>query len=276
MSEHPNFQYNYMHNLAHVNVNLIALLVLQHQRLGRNQLATVNGQSPAANIGYQKLWQTQPQPLRNLTSSSSAASSSQPPQSCKQSTNPDNLPHYPVPPLQDTLQKYLRSVRPLLNDEEFRRSEQVVGEFAGEGSKLHAMLSARAAERENWLSEWWLKYAYLGFRAPVVINSNPGLYYDVRPFGGVDEWLSHTARTIWATMRYKEQIDAKQIPVDRMGKFPLDMAQYGMIFGTCRIPRESFDGIEYHPDSNYVVVAYRNGVSVCGGLFYCIAEYCKY
>lgn len=232
-------------HIAQVNFNLLALLALHHQqRLGRTQL------NAAAAAG----------PFRNLVSASA------PPRALPTTTttNPDKLPHYPLPALDDTLQKYLRSVQPLLSADAFERTKRLVGEFGGphgEGAQLHALLSKRAATSENWLSDWWLKYAYLGYRAPVVCNSNPGLYYDVRHFGGVDEWLSHAARTIWATMRFKQQIDTKQIPADKMGKALLDMAQYGRIFGTCRIPRPDFDAIEYHPESDYVTVAFRNGVS---------------
>lgn len=238
-------------HIAQVNFNLLALLALHHQqRLGRHQLhAAASAAAPFRHPA-----------VRNLVSASAP-----PHVVAAANTNPDQLPHYPVPALNDTLQKYLRSVQPLLSADAFDKTKRLVSEFGGpqgEGAQLHALLSKRAAQSENWLADWWLKYAYLGYRAPVVCNSNPGLYYDVRSFAGVDEWLSHTARTIWATMRFKEQIDTKQIPADRMGKALLDMAQYGRIFGTCRIPRVEFDAIEYHPESEYVTVAYRNGVSV--------------
>lgn len=189
---------------------------------------------------------------RNLTSVSG-----------KSPTNPDNLPHLPVPPLQDTLQKYLLSVKPLLSAEAFTRTESVVKEFGaanGQGEKLHELLRKRAASSENWLADWWLQFAYMGFRSPVVIHSNPGLFYDVHQFKTDDEWLGYTARSIWATIRFKEQIDSKKIPTDMMGKAPLDMAQYGKIFGTCRIPAKEFDKIEYHPQSKYIVVVLKNGV----------------
>ena len=36
-----------------------------------------------------------------------------------------SLPHLPVPPLQQTMDKYLRSVRPLVTDEEFASTQEV-------------------------------------------------------------------------------------------------------------------------------------------------------
>lgn len=200
---------------------------------------------------------TDPQPhvRRNLTSTAVNKAASP--------TNPDNLPHFPLPPLQETLQKYLLSVKPLLSAEAFAKTECEVREFCadhGDGTKLHRLLAKRAESRENWLADWWLQFAYLGFRSPVVIHSNPGLFYNLNEFRTDNDWLGYAARSIWATMRFKVQIDNKEIPAEKMGKALLDMAQYGMIFGTCRVPAREFDKIEYNPQSKHVIVAYKNGV----------------
>ena len=40
----------------------------------------------------------------------------------------------------------------------------------GVGEKLHKMLQERAAKTDNWLSDWWLEGAYLGYRNPVVVS----------------------------------------------------------------------------------------------------------
>lgn len=45
-----------------------------------------------------------------------------------------------------------------------------------------------------------------------------------------------------------------------MGKESLDMNQYKKIFGTCRIPKENVDGLEYHSESRHIVVVRNNNV----------------
>lgn len=51
------------------------------------------------------------------------------------------LPALPVPSLEDTRTKYLRSVRPLLDDDEYKRMEQLSLEFInGIGRKLQRYL----------------------------------------------------------------------------------------------------------------------------------------
>lgn len=57
--------------------------------------------------------------------------------SAKPEVNVQNLPRLPVPKLKDTLGKYLKSVRPFLNDEEFAVTTKLAKEFEGGlGQKL--------------------------------------------------------------------------------------------------------------------------------------------
>lgn len=177
-------------------------------------------------------------------------------------TNPENLPHLPLPKLEDTADKYLRTVQPLLSEEKFEKTRRIVEDFVtGKGLHLHNLLQKKAEKNENWLSDWWLKYAYLSYRSPVVIHSNPGLYLPTKFFENEFQWCRYAARVTWASLRYKQMIDYNEIPTEKAGKFPLDMSQYKKIFGTCRIPAREMDKLSYNPRSRHIVVAYRNGVS---------------
>lgn len=190
-------------------------------------------------------------PKRTLTSASNLSP-----------TNPDNLPHLPLPKLEDTMQKYLKSVEPLLSQEQLKKTNSIVADFKrGIGAQLHDILQFKAENSENWLADWWLKVAYLSWRSSVVANSNPGLYLPSKFFENDFQWCRYTARCIWATLRYKQMIDHNEIATEKAGKYSLDMSQYKKIFGTCRIPAQKIDKIEYHPKSRHIVVAYKNGVS---------------
>lgn len=66
-----------------------------------------------------------------------------------------DLKKYLVPKLDDTLSKYLRSVRPFLTDEQYQRTQAVTERFrqpGGMGSKLQMLLEKRAEEKHNWVS----------------------------------------------------------------------------------------------------------------------------
>lgn len=94
----------------------------------------------------------------------------------------NSLPKLPVPALQSTLQKYLNSVRPLLSEHDYLKTERLVKDFeapGGIGLKLQERLVAYASNPEvvNWLEDWWLDQAYMGYRDPVVINVSYFFYY---------------------------------------------------------------------------------------------------
>ena len=66
-----------------------------------------------------------------------------------------SLPKLPVPPLKQSLQKYLKAVRPIVNDEEFKKTSRVVEEFGmanGIGEKLQKALEERAKTHDNWVN----------------------------------------------------------------------------------------------------------------------------
>lgn len=85
----------------------------------------------------------------------------------------DYLPSYPLPPLKKTCSKYLRSVKPLLNKEDYKKTEKAVEKFIKkDGRRLQLMLRLKAFRDRNWLNEWWLDYIYLKQRTPICFNSN--------------------------------------------------------------------------------------------------------
>lgn len=63
------------------------------------------------------------------------------------------LPSLPLPPLQLTLDKYLRSTRPFLTDLEYLSTVKRVENFRnGVGKVLQFHLKARANREKNWVS----------------------------------------------------------------------------------------------------------------------------
>lgn len=178
-------------------------------------------------------------------------------------TNPQGLPNLPVPKLEDTLQKFLKSVHPHLSAAEYAKTQDVVKKFAEkDGPKLQELLVKHAAAKENWLSDWWLTSAYLEYRDPVIVFSSPGLVFPQRKFQNEKDKIDFTAKLISAALSYKQLIDAKKIAMEHVGKNQLDMAQYDKIFGTCRIPGIKYDTLIYNPKSKHIAVIINNIVSI--------------
>jgi hypothetical protein len=64
----------------------------------------------------------------------------------------DLLPSLPVPNLDDTLRKYLESIKPFVNDLEYANSEKIVENFkTGIGEKLQFYLVDRSKKKRNWV-----------------------------------------------------------------------------------------------------------------------------
>lgn len=84
-----------------------------------------------------------------------------------------DLPSLPVPDLEATAAKLLRSIRALTTDEEYEHAEATVKEFVGGvGRELHAALVDRARESRNWLEQWWEEFVYLRPRWPIAVWIN--------------------------------------------------------------------------------------------------------
>jgi len=62
--------------------------------------------------------------------------------------NQDNLPKLPIPPLEDTCERYLRALRALQDDREHATTTRAVQRFlAEEGPQLQQRLKEWAADR---------------------------------------------------------------------------------------------------------------------------------
>ncbi|XP_065885479.1 carnitine O-acetyltransferase-like isoform X2 [Dysidea avara] len=155
-----------------------------------------------------------------------------------------SLPKLPVPPLQQTLQKYLKAMRPLVNDSEYQKTLMVVEEFGkpnGVGEKLQRKLEERAKSHDNWLNDWWLHAAYLWYRESVLLNSNPSNMY--------------TCPSVNQETYIHERIDVEK---SKDGS-PLCMIQYKDMLSCCRIPGEKVDTQRRSPidQSRHITIAHN-------------------
>lgn len=106
----------------------------------------------------------------------------------------DKLPPLPVPPLQQTMDKYIKALEPIMFESEYENTKEVVNDFAkpgGIGEKLQNKLLEKAKTTDNWLADWWDYCAYFGYRSSVVINSSPGIAYPEKTFqSDLDQYRS--------------------------------------------------------------------------------------
>ncbi|XP_053497455.1 carnitine O-palmitoyltransferase 1, liver isoform isoform X1 [Ictalurus furcatus] len=170
-----------------------------------------------------------------------------------------SLPRLPVPPVTDTVQRYLESVRPLMDDEKYKRMEGLAKDFEKNlGPKLQWYLKLKAFWASNYVSDWWEEYVYLRGRGPIMVNSN---YYamDFLYVFPTNVQAARAGNAIHAIMLYRRKLDRAQIkPVYLLeNRVPLCSAQWERMFNTCRIPGLETDIIQHVNESKHIVVFHK-------------------
>ncbi|XP_053552094.1 carnitine O-acetyltransferase isoform X3 [Bombina bombina] len=157
----------------------------------------------------------------------------------------EGLPHLPVPQLNQTLERYLLALKPLISEEEWSHTNTLIEDFqtSGVGDRLQKGLERRAKKTENWLSDWWLQTAYLEYRMPVVVHSSPGVVLPKQDFVDRQGQLRFAAKLIEGVLDFKTMIDNETLPVEYLGGKPLCMNQYYQILSSCRIPGPKRDSV---------------------------------
>lgn len=171
------------------------------------------------------------------------------------------LPRLPVPALKDTCRRYLESVRPLLDDEQYQEISHLVQAFQnGPGKKMQRYLILKSWWANNYVTDWWESYVYLHGRSSLMINSN---YYACDLIESHQLTTSQVARAgmiSHSMMGLKRETEHGHIkPLLVMGKVPLCSMQYEKMFGTTRIPGHSVDQLRHYAgtQSDYCVCRHR-------------------
>ncbi|KAL9079270.1 MAG: hypothetical protein Q9157_001841 [Trypethelium eluteriae] len=175
----------------------------------------------------------------------------------------DTLPKLPVPTLQETAKRYLKSVHPLLSKDEYSATQGVVEEFVkpdGQGETLQKRLQARADEpgQRNWLADWWNKTAYLDYRDPVIPYVS--YFYSHRDDRKRRDPAKRAAAITSAALEFKKQVDAKTLEPEYMRKLPMAMSSYEWMFNACRIPEKPTDKpVKFNAQEHKYVIVARKG-----------------
>ncbi|CAK7243602.1 MAG: Carnitine O-acetyltransferase mitochondrial [Sporothrix thermara] len=174
----------------------------------------------------------------------------------------ESLPRLPVPTLEQTAARYVKSLRALYPAEDVAKSEAAVKEFirpGGVGEKLQEKLLARRANPEikNWLSEWWNDAAYLAYRDPVVPYVS--YFYSHRDDRRRRDPSKRAAAITTAALEFKKMVDQGTLEPEYMKGVPICMDSYKWMFNCGRIAARPKDHSEKHdPATNKHIIVVRN------------------
>ncbi|XP_069485554.1 carnitine O-palmitoyltransferase 1, muscle isoform [Ambystoma mexicanum] len=169
-----------------------------------------------------------------------------------------SLPKLPVPPIAKTIQRYLESVRPLLDDEQYNRMEMLAKEFKKDDApRLQKYLLLKSWWATNYVSDWWEEYIYLRGRGPIMVNSN---YYamDFLYVTPTSRQASRAGNAVHSILVYRRRLDREEIPpMMAMGLVPMCSYQMERIFNTTRIPGVETDILQHLVDSKHLAVYHK-------------------
>ncbi|XP_077425137.1 carnitine O-palmitoyltransferase 1, liver isoform isoform X1 [Vanacampus margaritifer] len=171
----------------------------------------------------------------------------------------NSLPRLPVPPVKDTCRRYLESVRPLMDDEQFQRMKGLAKDFEMNlGPRLQWYLKLKSWWTSNYVSDWWEEYIYLRGRGPIMVNSN---YYamDFLYVFPTSIQAARAGNAIHAIMIYRRKLDRAQIkPIYLLAnKVPLCSAQWERMFNTTRIPGLETDILQHTNETKHIAVYHK-------------------
>ncbi|KAL4617954.1 carnitine O-palmitoyltransferase 1, liver isoform-like [Arapaima gigas] len=169
-----------------------------------------------------------------------------------------SLPRLPVPRVEDTIRRYLESVRPLLDDEQYKHMEIVAEEFKKDpGPKLQKYLILKSWWSANYVSDWWEEYIYLRSRGPIMVNSN---FYamDLLYVTPTHRQAARAGNVVHAMLQYRRKLErGEHAPMRALGVVPMCSMQMERMFNTTRIPGVETDSLQHLKDRKHLVVYHR-------------------
>lgn len=172
------------------------------------------------------------------------------------------LPKLPVPTLQETCSKYLKTVEPFLSPTQLEKTKANVDAFVtgGQGEELQKRLQNFAKDKDNWLAEFWDDYAYMSYRDPVV----PYVSYffnhkDVHNAIGQNQ-LYKAALISYYAVEFLLQVENETLDPEVIKGNPYCMNAFRFMFNNSRVPAAGSDITKrYHGrEHRYFIVALNN------------------
>lgn len=175
----------------------------------------------------------------------------------------NDLSKLPIPDLEDTCDKFLEWVQPLLTQNQFHKTQKIVSEFVskdGQGLKLQGAFVEYVEKNQlaNWAAPLW-EDVYLKPRIPLIVEGN--VFYLMKRKTDLNlNQIEFAAKIIISALKFKDLIDKEKLTVDMQNGKPICMEQYKRIFSSTRIPQKQLDVLVKDPSGKHILVLYKENM----------------
>eukprot|EP00943_MAST-04B_sp_MAST-4B-sp1_P002955 g2955.t1 len=177
----------------------------------------------------------------------------------------DTLPPLPLPTIEGTCEKLLKSLLPLsVSESEYNEVAKKVFAFKnGIGKKLQNVLSVEASTTKNWLERHWDGAAYLNARYPCAVNTNWGVGLmgcgNVDLKKGKDMYISAACCGAAMAKFYVLTCIKSMLPPEKSSRGkPYSMFQNKRTFGVNQIPGRTKDRHSFSKDMKHIMIMSNN------------------
>lgn len=161
--------------------------------------------------------------------------------------------------MSDTISRYLKSIRALVNDEIYDKILKDAEEFKkGPGKRLQDKLVKNSWLADNYVSDWWEKNHYLNSRGALMYGTS--VYISDNVNSPTNSQSARAANLIHVMINYRENMENFE-PIRLRNIVPICQWQYERLFNTTRKPGVEKDELYHIDKTDYVVVIHK-------GIFY--------
>ncbi|GMS80844.1 hypothetical protein PENTCL1PPCAC_3019 [Pristionchus entomophagus] len=169
------------------------------------------------------------------------------------------IPTMRLPAEKETVQKYLRTVKPILSEEDYKEMCELAEDFLNNlGPELQKKLWMKWLFSKNYISDWWKEVVYMRHRDSL-IRSNVGCS-DIcyRPTTSVQ--AARAAHVTLLRIRYTQEfIEEQAMAPISLGGIPMCSQQYVDYHRSLRAPALKSDVMIRLPPTKHIAVYCKGG-----------------
>ncbi|PIC25945.1 hypothetical protein B9Z55_018684 [Caenorhabditis nigoni] len=187
------------------------------------------------------------------------------------------LPNLPLPALQDTVDRYVESMKHFMPEEVYAKLLEMSREFvANEGRSLQRYAWILHKFTDCYVTSLWEKYIYMAGRYPLLINSSVAQCTMYGPSDLIQAY--QVARLLYIETIANLALDRQKYMA--VGDGIMSTRHYKNIYNGCRVPGKNYDHFQWNKPAKHVILVhdctwYKVDICDSNGKMYTVDQLAK-